>query len=55
MTRQMAEVYVLSGDLRLVLADHDLVLGPGEAGDLIPGCPTGSAARASSPSGSSAC
>ena len=32
-TRRREWLYVLSGHLRLVLADHDLVLGPGEAGE----------------------
>ncbi|GAA4913266.1 XRE family transcriptional regulator [Streptomyces coeruleoprunus] len=36
-------LYVLSGRLRLVLADHDLVLGPGRPRSSTRGCRTGSA------------
>ena len=39
-------LYVLDGQLRLVLGDQDLVLHPGEAADSTPGCRTGSAASA---------
>lgn len=36
-------LFVLSGKLRLLLAEHDLVLGPGRPPSSTPGCRTGSA------------
>jgi hypothetical protein len=48
-------LYVLSGRMRLVLGDHDLVLGPGEVAEFDTREPTGSAAPATNPPRSSAC
>jgi len=39
-------LYVLSGRMRLILGDHDVVLGPGEVAEFDTRVPTGSAARA---------
>lgn len=42
-------LYVLSGRLRLVLGDHDVVLGPGRRRSSTPGYRTGSGRRARGP------
>ena len=41
-------LYVLSGRMRLILGDHDVVLGPGEVAEFDTRVPTGSAALARS-------
>ena len=48
-------LYVLSGQLRLILADHDITMGPGEVAEFDTRLRTGSAPPATSPSRSSAC
>ena len=48
-------IYVLDGQLRLVLGEHDLVLSPAKRRSSTPGYRTGSAARVRDPSSSSAC
>lgn len=42
-------LYVMSGRLRLVLADHDVVLGPGRPPSSTLGCRTGSGRRGRGP------
>lgn len=42
-------LYVMSGRLRLVLADHDVVLGPGRPPSSTRGCRTGSGRRGRGP------
>lgn len=48
-------VYVLSGRLRLVLGEHDVVLGPGRPPSSTPACRTGSGRPGRAPRSSSAC
>ena len=41
-------LYVITGRMWLIIADHDVVLGPGESPSLTPASRTGSAALATS-------
>ena len=47
-------LYVLSGEMRLILGEHDITMGPARSPSSTRGCRTGSARRETSPSRSSA-
>ena len=47
-------LYVLSGEMRLILGEQDIIVGPGEAAEFDTSCRTGSAQRVMSQSRSSA-